>query len=135
MPVGAKKIFPIDRRPSIAVGVSIPFNAPGVFNSTFTTQDAVRNNLINFFLTNQNERYLNPTFGGNLRATIFEQLSEQNLEGLEDLIQTQLKDYFPSVTVQDLEILSNPDTNSLIVDLKYNIIDTGIEDEIQLQFN
>lgn len=135
MPVGAKKIFPIDRRPSIAVGISIPFNAPGVFNSTFTTQDAVRNNLINFFLTNQNERYLNPTFGGNLRATIFEQLSEQNLEGLEDLIQTQLKDYFPSVTVQDLEILSNPDTNSLIVDLKYNIIDTGIEDEIQLQFN
>ena len=94
-----------------------------------------RNNLINFFLTNQNERYLNPTFGGNLRATIFEQLSEQNLEGLEDLIQTQLRDYFPSVTVQDLEILSNPDTNSLIVDLKYNIIDTGIEDEIQLQFN
>lgn len=135
MPVGAKKIFPIDRKPSIAVGVSIPFNAPGVFNSTYTTQDAVRNNLINFFLTNQDERYLNPTFGGNLRATIFEQLSEQNLEGLEDLIQIQLQNYFPSVKVQDLEILSNPDTNSLIVDLKYNVIDTGIEDEIQLQFN
>lgn len=135
MPVGAKKIFPIDRKPSIAVGVNIPFNAPGVFNSTYTTQDAVRNNLINFFLTNQDERYLNPTFGGNLRATIFEQLSEQNLEGLEDLIQTQLQNYFPSVKVQDLEILSNPDTNSLIVDLKYNVIDTGIEDEIQLQFN
>ena len=49
MPVGAKKIFPIDRKPSIAVGVSIPFNAPAVFNSTYTTQDAVRNNLINFF--------------------------------------------------------------------------------------
>ncbi len=135
MPVGAKKIFPIDRKPSTAVGISIPFNAPGVFNSTYTTQDAVRNNLINFFLTNQDERYLNPTFGGNLRATIFEQLSTQNLEGLEDLIQTQLRNYFPSVKVQDLEILSNPDTNSLIVDLKYNVIDTGIEDEIQLQFN
>jgi len=135
MPVGAKKIFPIDRKPGIAVGVSIPFNAPAVFNSTYTTQDAVRNNLINFFLTNQDERYLNPTFGGNLRATVFEQLSTENLEGLEDLIQTQLKDYFPSVKVQDLEILSNPDTNSLIVDLKYNVIDTGIEDEIQLQFN
>jgi phage baseplate assembly protein W len=135
MPVGAQKIFPIDRRPSIAVGVSIPFNAPGVFNFTFTTQDAVRNNLINFFLTNQNERYLNPTFGGNLRATIFEQLSNENLEGLEDLIQTQLKNYFPSVRVQNLELLSNPDINSLTVDLKYNVIDTGIEDEIQLQFN
>ena len=135
MPVGAKKIFPIDRKPSIAVGVSIPFNAPAVFNSTYTTQDAVRNNLINFFLTNQNERYLNPTFGGNLRATIFEQLSNQNLEGLEELIQEQLKSYFPSVKIQSLELLSNPDINSLTVDLKYNITDTGIEDEIQLQFN
>lgn len=135
MPVGAKKIFPIDRKPSIAVGVSIPFNAPAVFNSTYTTQDAVRNNLINFFLTNQNERYLNNTFGGNLRATIFEQLSNENLEGLEDLIQEQLKIFFPSVVVQSLELLSNPDINSLTVDLKYNVIDTGIEDEIQLQFN
>ena len=135
MPVGAKKIFPIDRKPSIAVGVSIPFNAPAVFNSTYTTQDAVRNNLINFFLTNQNERYLNNTFGGNLRATIFEQLSNENLEGLEDLIQEQLKTFFPSVVVQSLELLSNPDVNSLTVDLKYNVIDTGIEDEIQLQFN
>ena len=135
MPVGAKKIFPIDRKPSIAVGVSIPFNAPAVFNSTYTTQDAIRNNLINFFLTNQNERYLNPTFGGNLRATIFEQLSTQNLEGLEELIQEQLKSYFPSVKIQSLELLSNPDINSLTVDLKYNITDTGIEDEIQLQFN
>jgi phage baseplate assembly protein W len=135
MPVGARKIFPIDRKPGIAVGVSIPFNAPGVFNSTYTTKDAVRNNLINFFLTNQNERYLNTTFGGNLRATIFSQLSEQNLEGLEDLIQTQLGDYFPSVRVQSLELFSNPDINSLTIDLKYNVIDTGIEDEIQLQFN
>lgn len=135
MPVGAKKIFPIDRKPSIAVGVSIPFNAPAVFNSTYTTQDAVRNNLINFFLTNQNERYLNNTFGGNLRATIFEQLSNENLEGLEDLIQEQLKTFFPSVVVQSLELLSNPDINSLTIDLKYNVIDTGIEDEIQLQFN
>ena len=135
MPVGAKKIFPIDRKPSIAVGVSIPFNAPAVFNSTYTTQDAVRNNLINFFLTNQNERYLNNTFGGNLRATIFEQLSNENLEGLEDLIQEQLKTFFPSVVVQSLELLSNPDINSLTINLKYNVIDTGIEDEIQLQFN
>ncbi len=135
MPVGAQKIFPIDRRPGIAVGVNLPFNAPAVFNSTYTTQDAVRNNLINFFLTNRNERYLNNLFGGNLRATIFEQLSNNTLDGLEDIIQEQLKSYFPTVKVQSLEILSDPDRNYLTVDLRYNIVDTNIEDEIQLQFN
>lgn len=135
MPVGAKKIFPIDRKPGIAVGVDIPFNAPAVFKSTYTTKDAIKANLINFFLTNQNERYLNPTFGGNLRATVFEQLSTENLEGLEDLIQSQLNDNFPNIKVLLLELYSKPDTNTLIVELKYNVIDTGIEDELQLQFN
>ena len=53
MAFGAKKIFPIDTRPGTAVGVSIPFNNNSVFFSTYTTQDAIRNNLINFFLTNK----------------------------------------------------------------------------------
>ena len=51
MPVGAQKIFPVDRRPGIAVGVNLPFNAPAVFDSTFTTQDAIKNNLINYSRT------------------------------------------------------------------------------------
>ena len=72
MAFGAKKIFPIDTAPSVAVGVDIPFNAPAVFKSNYTTQASIKNNLINFFLTNKNERYLNPTFGGNLRAFIFQ---------------------------------------------------------------
>ena len=135
MPVGAQKIFPIDRKPGIAVGIDLPFNAPAVFRSTFTTKDAIKNNLINFFLTNTNERYLNPTFGGNLRAFIFEQLAEENLDGLEELIQSQLNEYFPNVRVESLNLFSTPDTNSLVVELKYNVVDTGIEDEIQLQFN
>ena len=66
MAFGAQKIFPIDTKPGTAVGVAIPFTAPGVFYSTYTTKDAVRNNLINFFLTNPPERYLNPTFGSGI---------------------------------------------------------------------
>jgi len=51
MAFDAKKIFPIDKKPSVAVGVGIPFAAPAVFTSTYTTQQAIKNNLINFFLT------------------------------------------------------------------------------------
>ena len=108
MAFGAKKIFPIDTRPGTAVGVSIPFNAPAVFFSTYTTKDAIRNNLINFFLTNQPERYLNPTFGASLRSFIFQQISEGNLEGLKQNIQYQLNTYFPNVIVASLNIDSIP---------------------------
>ena len=84
------KISPIDFKPGTAVGVSIPFNAPAVFYPTYTTKDATRNNLLNFFLTNETERYLNPLFGANLRAFIFEQITNGNIEGLKSDIQSHI---------------------------------------------
>ena len=135
MAFGAQKIFPIDTRPGTAVGVSIPFNAQGVFNSTYTTKDAIKTNLIDFFLTDPPERYLNPTFGAGLRAFIFEQITTGNLEGLKEKIQFQLNQYFPSVVVSSLEIFQNPDSNTINVVLKYTVQDTVISDEIQINFN
>ena len=134
MAFGAKKIFPIDTKPGTGVGVAIPFNAPGVFKTTYTTKEAVKNNLINFFLTNQNEIYLNPTFGGNLRAFVFQQISEGNIESLKEDIQSQLKSYFPSVVVGSLDIDSIPDEQQVNIVLKYNIIDTGLTDTLEIAF-
>lgn len=134
MAFGAKKIFPIDTAPSVAVGVDIPFNAPAVFKSNYTTQASIKNNLINFFLTNKNERYLNPTFGGDLRAFIFQQITEGNTEYLKQDIQSQLASYFPNVLIGSLDVLSLPDFNQINVILKYSIKDTGLTDEIQLAF-
>ena len=134
MAFGAKKIFPIDTRPGTGVGVGLPFNAPAVFPITYTTKEAVKNNLINFFLTNENERYLNPTFGGNLRAFIFEQITSGNIEYLQEDIQNQLGLYFPNVVVANLDINSSIDYNQITVELTYNVIETGIGDTIQLTF-
>jgi len=134
MAYGAKKIFPIDTQPGTAVGISIPFNAPAVFYSTYTTKDAVRNNLLNYFLTNKNEIYLVPNFGANLRAFIFQQITNGNVESLKEDIQSQLSIYFPNVVVASLDILQNPDDNTITVILKYNVIDTGITDQIQISF-
>ena len=134
MAFGAKKIFPLDTKPSVGVGVALPFNAPGVFKTTYTTQESIKYNLINFFLTNQPERYLNPTFGGNLRKFIFEQITTGNLGLLKQDIQESLNLYFPNVIVEALNILPDTDNNQVDVTLKYSILDTGINDTIQIQF-
>lgn len=134
MAFGAKRIFPLDTKPSVGVGIALPFNAPGVFRITYTTQESIKYNLINFFLTNQNERYLNPTFGGNLRAFIFQQIAEDNLESLKEDTQSQLNLYFPNVIVESLDINSIPENNQIDVILKYRIQDTGITDTVQLAF-
>lgn len=134
MAYGAKKIFPIDKKPRVAIGVSIPFNQPGVFGQTYFTKDSIKNNLINYFLINKGEIYLNPTLGGDLRKFIFEQITTGNLEFLKEDIQSQISKYFPSVIINSLNILQNEDNNAVIIELYYSIADTGINDNLQLEF-
>ena len=135
MAFGAQKIFPIDTKPGTAVGVSLNFNNPGVFQSTYLTKDAIKNNLINYFLTNQTERYLNPNFGGNLRKYLFEQINSNTTDFLKEDIQTQINLYFPNVIVSSLDVIEYTDTNQIVVTLKYTIADTNISDQLDIAFN
>ena len=57
------------------LGFSFPMSANGVFTSTYTTRDVVKNNLINWLLTNKGERVFRPLFGANLRELIFEEIN------------------------------------------------------------
>ena len=126
--------FPVDTLPDVAVGVSIPFTGKAVFNQTFITKDQIKSNLINFFLTNKGERYLNPGFGGDLRAPLFESISNQNLEALESQVRDQLEVLFPTVSVEELRVDSIPDKNLVSISLKYKVLNQSL-DEIQINFN
>ena len=129
-----KQIYPIDLNASKAVGVSIPFNGPSVFKSTYLTKDAIKNNLINFFLTNPGEQYLNPTFGGGLRAFIFEQITANELDFLREDINQKLSLYFPNVNVDELVVSGDPDINQINVSLTYSVLNTNISDNLEIQF-
>jgi hypothetical protein len=131
---GAKKIYPIDTKPSVAVGIGLPFNGPAVFKSTYLTKDAIKANLINFFLTNPYERYLNNRFGAGLRAFIFEQITNDNTEFLKNNIQTQLNQFFSNINVVSLDIFANNDSNSINVVLTYSIPNTDISDVLEITF-
>lgn len=126
------QINPIDLNPSKAVGIDIPFNGDAVFKSNYTTKEAIKNNLINFFLTNPGDRYLNPGFGGGLRAFIFEQMSTNNLGGLKESIQFKIKNIFPQINIISLELLQ--DENSLFLNFSYEIINTNLTDTIEIEF-
>jgi len=130
----AQQIFPIDFNKSAAVGVDLPFSAPGVFKPNYTTKEATKNNLINYFLTNPGERPLNPTFGGGLRAFIFEQITTDNLDFLEEEISNNLNLFFPNINIDDLNILQKEDNNTINVSLNYSIINTNINDTLEIDF-
>jgi len=134
MPFDAQQIYPIDFDKSAAVGVDIPFSSPDVFKPNYTTKDAIKNNLINYFLTNPGERYLNPIFGGGLRSFVFEQISTNNLDFLEERISSNLNIYFPNIVVGNLEILRQEDINTITIKLTYNVINTNINDTLEIDF-
>jgi phage baseplate assembly protein W len=133
MAFNPQQINPIDLNPSIAVGVNLPFSSPSVFSLNYTTAQAIKNNIINFFLTNPGEIPMNPTFGGGLRAFIFSQIEEENMNGLKENIELKLKNFFPSVGISSLDVLRNDDSNSLIVELKYYILNSNVQDTIKIQ--
>ena len=129
-----QKIHPLDLQPRKAVGVSIPFSAKDVFNSTYTTQDALKSNLINYFLTGKGERFLNPDFGTGLRALLFDQLTEDKKEEISYQITNGVATWFPNVIINNLQIGSSPDTHTVTIYLNYSVSQTNITDELVINF-
>lgn len=130
-----QQIYPIDLNASKAVGVDIPFNGPAVFKSNYLTQDAIKNNLINYFLTNPGDRYLNPTFGAGLRTYIFEQIDSDTTDNLLQDISDKINLYFPSIKIESLNVTGAEDENAIKVSISYSVINTNISDNIEIEFN
>ena len=134
MAFGAKQIFPNDTRARVAIGVNLPLNGNAVFDSNYQTKDSIKSNLINYFLTNPGERNGNPTFGAGLKNFLFEQITQGNLDFLKENIQEKLKNYFPNIDVEDVELTSNQDLNKITISISYSISNTGINDNLELSF-
>ena len=129
-----QRINPLDLQPRKAVGVSLPFDGRAVFHSTYTTKDATKANLVNFFLTGKNERVFNVDFGAGLRNFLFENITQDLVDNTRELILESLGLYFPQVTVNSIELLAQPDQNLVTFSLKYSVRETNITDEVVINF-
>jgi len=96
------QINPIDTESNIAVGVSLPYNGSSVFNSTYTTQEQMKSNMLNVLLTEPGERIFKPDFGVGLRTYLFENFTDK--EDLTDRIKDQVNKYVPQVELTGVNI-------------------------------
>lgn len=129
-----QRINPLDLQPRKAVGVAIPFSGEAVFNSTYTSKDAIKANLLNYFLTGRNERVLNVNFGSGLRNFLFEAITSNSLESTKVRLRAEIDLYFPRVIVDKLELKSYPDQNTVNFYLSYSVAETNIVDEVSINF-
>jgi phage baseplate assembly protein W len=126
------KKYPIDSNTRKAVGFGFPINGDAVFVPTYFTKDQIKANLINYLLTNKNERVFNPNFGADLRRLLFEQIEFATLEDLQETIQSSISTNFPLITINNLELTSKPDLNAIYFKLNYSVNIYGITDEIDI---
>jgi len=134
MSFGARRVYPNDLRPRVAIGVNLPFSGPVVFLPNYQTKDAIRNNLINYFLTNPGERIENPLFGAGLRRYIFTQIETGNLDFIKEDVQTKINDNFSNINVEEVEVLRSVNENTIQINIIYSIPNTGINDTLELNF-
>jgi len=134
MAFSVQQINPLDLQPRKAVGVGLPFSSNSVFNSTYTTQDALKSNLVNPFLTEKGERYLNPNLGAGLRRLLFDQITVDKEGEIEAVVRTEISTYFPNLQVNNVRVASSADTNTVTVYIKYSVTQTNIQDELLINF-
>jgi phage baseplate assembly protein W len=128
------RVNPLDLQKNIAIGVSLPFNGPGVFNSTYSTKDQIKSNLVNLLLTEVGERVMNPTFGCNLKRFIFEGITDQNLESLKDSLLNSISFFIPEITIVSIEITPNIDYNLIDLNINYVVDISQSPDQVTVQF-
>jgi phage baseplate assembly protein W len=102
------------------IGISVVFNNDtSVFNTTTTTKEQVKSNLINYILTNKGERLFDPTFGGDLRASLFE--PDTAFDSVAARLENEIYAYVPNIIIRDITINRVSDSNLVNIALDYSI--------------
>ena len=129
-----QQINPLDQQPSVGIGVGLPFSSNSVFNTTYSTQDALKSNLINYFLTGTSERFLNPNLGAGLRALLFDQMTEDKKDEIKAVIRSGVATWFPNINIQNLQVVEDLNSQTVTISIRYNVRLTNIQDELSINF-
>jgi phage baseplate assembly protein W len=128
------RVNPLDLQKNIVIGVSLPFNAPGVFNKTYSTKDQIKSNLINLLLTDKGERIMNPEFGADIRRSLFENITDSNIELLKFKISDAINIFIPEIILGNIDITPDFDYNTLNITINYRLIISNTPDQVTVQF-
>ena len=135
MAYNVRNINVLDLRPSVGVGVALPFNTSAVFQTVYTTKEQLKFNIINFLLTDKRERIFNANFGADIRSKLFEQITVDTTDDLDSQIRLGMQQYFPNVVITNLTFGGDPDRNLLTIQFSYIINNTGESDNVIINLN
>lgn len=132
MPILIKKLDPSLTGPRKGVGVQIPFSSDSVFITNYSSEEAMKNNILHYLLTERGECYLNIERGFNLYGYLFEQNVEKTRQEISRDIESRLKSRFPRLSKVEVETNTGIDEHTLQILLKYRIEYSEKDSEVVL---
>jgi|TARA_Y100000031_G_scaffold61810_1_gene69693 phage baseplate assembly protein W len=135
----ARSVLELDLDPDVTIGLGLPMehdDVNGFFPGTSTTLSQTGSNIRNLLLTNRGERVGQPTFGADILLTLFEPMSDQLINSVEEKVSEAIADWMPHVLVNKLVV--EPDeteVNQLNIELEFSLtMNPDIFETITLSF-
>ena len=124
------------------IGLTLPLQIGrnGYFEQSYDTMTQVKSNITNLLKTKKGERRMNPNFGSGLQEYLFEQITNESPDVVEQIIIDQITNYIPGITVNKVDIgVSNQEKNELtdsyILYIKIQFTINGQTDTLNLTVN
>lgn len=89
--------------------------------------EAIKNSIVNCFLTAPGQKILNPTFGIDLRRFLFEPIDDYTSDIIINDISRRLPLLEPRITVTDVSVIPNPDEQEYEIYLRINVPSLDVE--------
>jgi len=97
-----------------------------------TDEEAVKESLKNIILIDKGEKLFQPSFGGNIRAMLFELNSPATIKLIQEQIKTTINNYEPRAQLIDVEVYSLIDDNKVAIKIIYAL--RNREEPLQVEF-
>ena len=95
-------------------------------------EEAVKESLKNIILIDKGEKLFQPTFGGNIRAMLFELNSPATMKLIQEQIKSTINNYEPRVELIDIEVYSLIDDNKIVIKIIYAL--RNKEEPLEVEF-
>lgn len=87
--------------------------------------EAVKRSIRNIVLTNSGEKPYVPEFGGNIKASLFNNFTPLTVVTLRGQLETAIRNFEPRANLLKVEITERIDANELIVSIVFSILNSS----------
>ncbi len=111
---------------SIGIGLSLPLalGQNGYFESTYNILEQSKSNLTNLILTRRGERVMNPEFGCQIHEILFDPMSSDYQDKVQQEVESAVAQWLPYLLVQDIGVTMDESNRTTTISVTFSLINS-----------